>query len=88
MPAGTNTKSNIGISRMIYTLATPQMRNFEVNGTQTYNVAVGLIAPQSFTYAGAVYTKGQTIPYDAAGKYSNAAALEWQFNMGWIDPSN
>jgi len=32
MPAGTNTKCNIGMSRMIYSLATPALRNFEVNG--------------------------------------------------------
>jgi hypothetical protein len=86
MPAGQNSISNIGVRRMIYSLATPEYRNFEANGTQTYLVAVG--APVSYVYAGVVYAKGATIPYDAAGKYSNPGQLECDFNAGWIDPSN
>jgi hypothetical protein len=88
MPAGTNTKINVGVSRMIYSLATPQMRNFEVNGTQTYNVAVGYVGIYKYTYAGTVYAKGATIPYDGTGVYLNPAQLERDFNAGLIDPSN
>jgi hypothetical protein len=85
MPAGTNTKSNIGVSRMIYSLATPQMRNFEVNGTQTYKVVVGASVP--YVYNGVLYATGAVIPYDST-VYSNAAQLERDFNAGLVDPSN
>jgi hypothetical protein len=75
MPAGQNSISNVGVRRLIYSLATPQMRNFEVNGTQTYVVVVG--PPLSYTYNGVVYAKGATIPFDggAAPPASPAAAV-------------
>jgi hypothetical protein len=75
---------------MIYSLATPQYRNFEVNGTQPYLVAVSFTAPYTYTYAGVAYAKGATIPYDAAGatKYSNDAQLRQDFNSGLLDPAN
>ena len=85
MPAGVNTGVNIGISRMIYSLPTPQMRNFEVNGTQQYKVAVGTVP---YVYAGVVVASGATIAYDASTNtlYSSPAQLEADFNRGWIDP--
>ena len=86
MAAGVNSQVNIGVRRMIYSLATPQYRNFEVNGTQTYNVTVNAKVP--FVYSNALVAPGATIAYDAAGKYSNPAFLEVCFNMGWIDPSS
>jgi hypothetical protein len=86
MPAGVNTQSNIGVRRMIYSLATPQWRNFEVNGTQQYKVMQAGNVP--YVYAGAVVANGATIAYDAAGKYSAAAVLETHFNAGLIDPVN
>jgi hypothetical protein len=88
MPAGTNTQSNIGIRRMIFSLATPQWRNFEVNGTQQYKVVQAGTTP--YVYAGAVVAQGATIAYDAvaATKYSAATVLEIHFNAGLIDPIN
>jgi hypothetical protein len=87
MPAGVNSTSNIGVRRMIYSLATPEYRNFEVNGTQTYNVTVNARVP--FVYGNVVVPPGATIPYDDAGtRYTNPGFLEVCFNMGWIDPSN
>jgi len=88
MPAGVNTRVNIGVRRMIYSLATPQMRNFEVNGTQTYKVVINARIP--YVYAGVLYAPGATIPYDAATNtlYSNAAQIERDFNSGALDPSS
>jgi hypothetical protein len=85
MPQGSNSQVNIGIRRMITSLATPQYRNFEVNGTQTYAVMAS-----TYSYAGTVYTVGQTIPYDAAvaTKYSDPATLERDFNAGVLNPSS
>jgi hypothetical protein len=90
MPAGQNTKSGLGVMRMIRSLPTPQMRAFEDNGTQTYNVVVSFSGIYKYTYAGVVYAAGATIPYDAAGgtMYSNMGQLERDFNSGWLDPSN
>lgn len=85
MPAGANTNHDIGIRRMITSIASPAYRNFEVNGTQTYNVIAS-----SYSYAGSAYAQGATIPYDSAGGtlYSNPAQLERDFNSGMLDPSS
>lgn len=86
MALGSNTKSNVGIRRMIYTTTPPQLRNFEPNGQQTYTV----VASHGFTYAGIAYTKGQIIAYDAAGGtlYGNLPKLERSFNARLIEPSS
>jgi hypothetical protein len=86
MPAGPNTKANVGIRRFIYSTTPPGYRNFEPNGTQTYTV----VASHGYSHAGTSYTKGQTIAYDAAGgtKYGNINRLERDFNRGALDPSN
>ena len=81
---GANSIRNVGVRRVIGSLATPQRRNFEPNGTQKYMVVRGA----SYTHAGNIYAKGQTIAYDAAGgtQYSNLARLERDFNRGVLDP--
>jgi len=89
MPAGVNTQSNIGMRRVITTLTPPQLRNFEVNGTQQYKVVQG--GPTPYVAAnGAVIASGATIPYDAAAgtAYSAPGVLESHFNAGLIDPIN
>jgi hypothetical protein len=75
MPAGIYTQFDIGVRRMIYSLATPAYRNFEVNGTQTYVVVVG--PSVSYVYNGVIYAKGATIPFDTGGSppASPAAAV-------------
>jgi hypothetical protein len=85
MAAGANTKSDVGIRRMITSLGTPQYRNFEVNGAQTYAPTAG-----GYTYAGATYAKGAAIPFDAAGGtlYGKPSQLERDFNSGLLDPTS
>jgi len=80
----TNTASNIGVRRMIRSLATPQYRNYEPKGGQLYN------AVQTVWYAGVTYVKGQQIPFDGGGGtyYKNDALLEVYFNAGMIDPAS
>jgi hypothetical protein len=73
MPAGINTQIGLGIRRMIRSLPTPQYRNFEVNGTQLYQVNVAFPVGYTYTYAGAVRAPGATIPYDA-GSVTRAPA--------------
>ena len=77
---GANSIHNVGIRRMIGSLATPQYRSFEINGAQKYQVARAV----SYSHAGNSYAKGQTIAYDAAGgtAYSNTARLARDFNRG------
>jgi hypothetical protein len=79
----TNTKSNIGIRRMIYSLPTPEHRNYEPKGGQLYKALRGRLE-----YKGTVYNAGDTIPYDATGGtvYSDDALMEIYFNQAWIDP--
>jgi len=85
MPAGNNTKCNsYGIRRVCYGLASPDYRNFELNGTQQYKV----VTCKPYVYNGAAYAQGATIPYDAGSVYSNYAQLERDFNAGWLDPIN
>jgi hypothetical protein len=86
MAAGSNTKVNVGIRRMVYSTTPPGLRNFEPNGTTTYVV----VGSKSVTHAGNAYAKGQTIAFDAAGgtKYSTTAQLERSFNNRQIDPSS
>lgn len=84
MALGTNTKRNVGIRRLIASVG--QYRNFEPNGTQTYNVA----SDKGYDHAGNHYAKGATIPFDAAGGtlYSNYPRLERDFNRRALDPSS
>jgi hypothetical protein len=86
MALGSNSKTNVGIRRFIYTTTPPGYRNFEPNGTQTYVVT----SSHGYVHAGNAYAKGQTIAYDAAGGtlYSNLARLERSFNGHLIDPSS
>lgn len=80
----TNTQINVGVRRMIYSLAVPAFRNYEPKGGQTYN-SMRL----NLEYMGVLYQVGQTIPYDSSGtSYSNDALMERYFNAGWIDPSS
>jgi hypothetical protein len=71
MAAGSNTKVNVGIRRMITSIASPEFRNFEVNGSQTYAV----ITSKHYSHAGNSYAKGQTIAYDAGGSAITAIAV-------------
>ena len=86
MPAGSNTKSDIGIRRIITSVSPAGYRNFEANGSQTYVVA----ADKGYDYKGTHYAKGATIPYDAAGntKYGDPVRLERDYNRRVIDPSS
>jgi hypothetical protein len=86
MALGPNTKSNVGIRRMVYSTTPPQLRNLEPNGTQTYVV----MGSHGVTHGGIAYAKGQTIPYDAAGatQYSSYLKMERDFNARLIDPSS
>jgi hypothetical protein len=86
MPIGPNTKSNVGVRRMVYSLTPPQERNFEPNGTQLYVVMSG----HGYSHAGNSYAKGASIPYDAAAgtKYSNLARLERDFNARLLGPAD
>ena len=81
----TNTKSNIGVRRMIYSLSPPQYRNYEPKGGQLYNAV-----QHDLEYAGVTYQKGQTIPFDGGGgtHYSNDSLMEVYFNAGVIDPAS
>jgi hypothetical protein len=84
MAAGANTRSNVGIRRVISSLTPAQERCFEVNGTQLYRVVVG----HSYTYLGNVYAKGAILPYDGAGgtRYSAWPQLQRDFTLLWVDP--
>jgi hypothetical protein len=77
----TNTALNIGVRRMIYSLPTPEYRNYEAKGGQLY-----LAVQSNLEYAGNIYTVGETIPFDGAGVYANDALMEVYFNAGMIDP--
>jgi hypothetical protein len=85
MGAGASTQRDVGIRRMITSLATPQYRNFEPNGTQTYTVMAS-----SYTHAGTTYAKGAVVPYDLATNtlYSDYPKMERDFNRRVLDPSN
>jgi hypothetical protein len=80
--ATSNTTSNIGIRRMIYTITTPAYRNFEGQGGQLYTVRQG-----SVNYKGTVYAAGTEIPYDGSSVYTDDATMEQWFNAGIVDPS-
>ena len=86
MAAGANTRSNVGIRRMIYSTTPPGYRNYEPNGTQTYTV----VSSHGYSHAGNSYAKGATIPFDASGGtlYSSPGRLERDFNRGALDPSS
>jgi len=89
MPAGVNTKSNIGIRRFIYSLPTPEYRNFEVNGTQLYKVMCGAPLPTGgvfYQYSNQNYLQFQTVVYDGGTFYKNPAQIERDFSRGWLDP--
>jgi hypothetical protein len=78
-----NTDINIGIRRMIYSLATPEYRNYEPQGGQLY-AAVRV----NLEYQGTTYNPGDTIPYDNEDEsaYTDDALMEMYFNQGWVDP--
>jgi hypothetical protein len=62
----TATELNLGIRRMIYSLSTPEFRNFERSG-QSYKCV-----RDKYEYQGTVYNAGDVIPYDVAGtSYGN-----------------
>lgn len=86
MAQGSNSKTNVGIRRFVYSTTPPGYRNFEPNGTQTYVAA----SSHGYSHAGNAYAKGQTIAYDAAGatQYGNINRLERDFNARLIDPSS
>jgi hypothetical protein len=86
MAAGSNTKSNIGIRRVVATVTPPAERNFETNGSQLYKVVVG----HAYTYANTTYAKGAILPYDGAGgtRYSLPAQLARDFALLWVDPAD
>jgi hypothetical protein len=81
----TNTAIGIGVRRMIYSLATPQYRNYDPHGGQLYNAV-----RSTYEYQGVIYDAGQTIPFDGGGGtfYTNDAQLERDFNAGLIDPAS
>jgi len=83
----TNTQANIGIRRMIHSLAAPEHRCFEgtVDATVAYNAY-----RHHLEFLGTVYTKGQTLPFDVGGtSYSKKAVqiLELYWNNAWIVPA-
>lgn len=80
-----NTSSNIGVRRMIYSLASPAYRNYEGNGAQLYNAV-----RSTYEYQGVIYNAGQTITFDGGSGtfYTNDAQLERDFNAGLIDPAS
>ncbi len=83
----TNTQANIGIRRMIRTLATPQWRNFEANiaPTTLYNAY-----REPLEFLGTKYHVGDALPFDVAStSYSKAAVqlLELYWNAGWCVPA-
>jgi hypothetical protein len=78
--ATSNTTTNIGIRRMIYSITTPAYRNFEPDALHT-------VRRGSVDYAGTVYSMGTEIPFDGTLVYLNPALLEVLFNDGTIDPS-
>ena len=83
----TNTAKNIGLRRMIRTLATPQSRNFEANVDPTvqYNAL-----RQPLEFLGTKYNSGDTLPFDVGGtSYSPKAVqiLELYWNQEWIVPT-
>jgi hypothetical protein len=86
MPAGANTKNNVGIRRVVATVTPPAERCFEINGQQVYKV----MSAQAYSYAGNSYAKGASIPYDAAGgtKYLNPTILARDFNRLVVDPAD
>lgn len=77
----TNTFLNIGVRRMIYSLASPEHRNYEPQGGQLYKAVL-----PGLEYAGNTYNARDTIPYDGDGVYTNDALMEVYFNQAWIDP--
>ena len=79
----TNTTNNIGVRRLIYSLPTPEHRNYEPKGGQIYKAV-----RSHLEYQGTIYNFDDTIPYDALGGtvYSDDALMEMYFNQGWIDP--
>jgi hypothetical protein len=82
MPLGPNSKSNVGIRRVVGSLSPPQERNFEVNGQQLYRVASTI----PYTYGAVSYPPGATIPFDGTGKYTAWAQLRRDFNRLVVDP--
>jgi hypothetical protein len=64
-------------------LTPPQYRNFEPKGQQLYKAL-----RDNLEYKGVTYRVGQTIPYDASGKYSDDQLVERYFNAGEVDPVN
>lgn len=77
-----NTDSNVGIRRMIYSLADPEYRNYEPEGGQLY-----LAVRDNLEYQGVTYNSGDTIPFDEDARYSDDYLMEEYFNQGWIDPA-
>ena len=73
----THTASNIGVRRMIRTLATPAYRNFEPGGT-VYNCNSA-----NMVIAGVTYQPGQALPLGVLPDEK----LEVLFNTGMIDPA-
>ena len=83
----TNTQANIGIRRMIHSLAIPAHRNFEgtVDATVLYNCY-----HEPLQFLGVTYHVGQALPFDVGGvSYSKAAVqiLELFWNNQWIVPA-
>lgn len=83
--ATNDTKSNIGTRKMIRTLATPEYRNFENDGTTQY---AALREPLEFL--GTVYHSGDLLPFDVDGTSYSPLALEklqlfW--DQEWIVPA-
>jgi hypothetical protein len=64
---------------MIYSLTPPEYRNFDEG--QLYRTT-----RPGYQYLGVTCAMGATIPFDLAGRYSNAEQLRRDFNSQWIDP--
>ena len=74
----THTQANIGIRRMIRTLATPAYRNFEPGGTVQY-----VSNKSRLTINGTVYQPGDALPLGVLPDEK----LEVLFNAGEINPA-
>lgn len=73
----THTSMNVGVRRMIYSLPTPEYRNFEPGGATQYNCN-----EEGMNIGGTVYHVGDALPLGILPD----AVLEVLFNAGEINP--
>jgi hypothetical protein len=80
-----NTSTNIGTRKMIYTLAVPEYRNFENDGVTQYSCL-----HEGLEFLGSTYHIGDVLPFDVGGTSYSAHALELLqlfWDQEWIVPT-